>query len=49
VVGSADVMGVKGAGGVRSFEIARQLIEAGANRLGTRLGAKIIEESRGAA
>jgi deoxyribose-phosphate aldolase len=49
VVGPDDVMGVKGAGGVRSFEIARQLIEAGASRLGTRLGAKIIEESRGAA
>ncbi|MFA9465088.1 MAG: deoxyribose-phosphate aldolase [Velocimicrobium sp.] len=39
----ADVF-VKAAGGIRSFEAAKAMIEAGATRLGTSSGIKIIEE-----
>ncbi|MCD8140645.1 MAG: deoxyribose-phosphate aldolase [Planctomycetaceae bacterium] len=38
-----DSMGVKAAGGVRSIEDARKVIEAGASRIGTSNGVKIIE------
>lgn len=37
-------MGVKASGGVRSYEDARHFIEAGATRLGTSSGKKIMEE-----
>ena len=39
-------MGVKAAGGIRSFKDALRLIEAGANRLGTSSGVAIIEDFR---
>jgi len=38
-------MGVKAAGGVRSYSDAMMMIEAGASRIGTSSGVKIIEES----
>ncbi|MCD8349695.1 MAG: deoxyribose-phosphate aldolase [Planctomycetaceae bacterium] len=38
-----DAMGVKAAGGVRSIEDAKKVIEAGASRIGTSNGVKIIE------
>lgn len=41
MVGSG--MGVKAAGGVRSIEDAMRMIEAGASRIGTSNGAKILE------
>ena len=37
---------VKAAGGIRSWEQAKALIEAGASRLGTSSGIKIVEEFR---
>lgn len=37
---------VKAAGGIRSFEEAKAMIEAGATRLGTSSGIKIIEEMK---
>lgn len=37
---------VKAAGGIRSFETAKAMIEAGATRLGTSSGIKIVEEMR---
>lgn len=36
-------MGVKASGGIRSARLARELIEAGANRLGTSSGVLIVE------
>jgi deoxyribose-phosphate aldolase len=39
-------MGVKAAGGIRSFKDALQMIEAGANRLGTSSGVAIVEDYR---
>ena len=39
---------VKAAGGIRSWETAKAMIEAGAARLGTSSGVKIIEEMRAA-
>ena len=39
---------VKAAGGIRSWEAAREMIEAGATRLGTSSGIKIVEEMRAA-
>lgn len=44
VVGPSDVMGVKGAGGIRSLETALKMIHAGADRLGTRLATQILQE-----
>ena len=44
VVGSS--MGVKAAGGIRTYKDAKKMIEAGATRIGTRTGIEIIEESR---
>ncbi len=38
-------IGIKAAGGIRDFAMARSLIEAGADRLGTSSGVKIIEEA----
>jgi len=37
---------VKAAGGIRSWKSAKEMIEAGATRLGTSSGIKIIEEMR---
>ncbi len=39
-----DTVGVKASGGVRSLKDALAVIEAGANRIGTSSGVKIIEE-----
>lgn len=44
VVGPPDEMGVKGAGGIRSLETALAMIDAGADRLGTRLATQILQE-----
>jgi deoxyribose-phosphate aldolase len=41
--------GVKAAGGVRDWAFARELIAAGANRIGTSSGVRILEEFRAAA
>lgn len=38
-------MGIKAAGGIRSFEDARSLIEAGATRIGASAGVKIVQEA----
>lgn len=40
-------MGVKAAGGIRTLEDAREMIQAGASRLGASAGVKIIKESKG--
>ncbi len=42
-----DNVGVKASGGVRSYEDAISMIEAGANRIGASKGVSIIEEARG--
>ena len=39
-------MGVKAAGGIRTYEQALAMIEAGANRIGTSSGVKIVEGTR---
>ncbi len=39
-------MGVKASGGIRDYATALSLIKAGANRIGTSSGVKIVEESR---
>ncbi len=44
VAGSA--IGVKAAGGIRDLATARVMVEAGATRLGTSSGVKIVEEER---
>ena len=44
VVGSA--MGVKAAGGIRSLDEARQMVAAGASRIGTSAGVKIVMEEQ---
>jgi deoxyribose-phosphate aldolase len=41
-------MGVKAAGGIRTYEQALAMIEAGATRIGTSSGVKIVEGARGA-
>jgi len=43
-----DAMGVKAAGGIRDLETTRKMIAAGATRIGTSSGAKIMEEARAA-
>lgn len=40
-------MGVKAAGGIRDFETACAMVEAGANRIGTSSAAKILGENEG--
>ena len=40
-----DKAGVKASGAVRDYKTAMEMIEAGANRIGTSSGIKIIEES----
>ena len=44
VVGAA--MGVKAAGGVRDLAAVRALVAAGASRIGTSAGVRIVQESR---
>jgi deoxyribose-phosphate aldolase len=39
-------MGIKAAGGIRTFETARQMIAAGATRIGASAGTKILKEAR---
>jgi deoxyribose-phosphate aldolase len=39
-------MGVKAAGGIRDFETALAMINAGANRIGTSTGVQIMEETK---
>ena len=38
-------MGVKAAGGIRDYESTRQMLEAGANRIGASAGVKIVKEA----
>lgn len=40
-------MGVKAAGGIRTFQKALEMIEAGANRIGASSSVKIMESARG--
>ena len=40
-------MGVKAAGGIRSYEAAKSMVEAGATRIGASAGVKIVREARG--
>ncbi|MGH9735569.1 MAG: deoxyribose-phosphate aldolase [Candidatus Acidiferrales bacterium] len=42
-------MGVKAAGGIRTFEDLKRMVEAGATRIGASASVKIIEEARTAA
>ncbi|HUG53504.1 MAG TPA: deoxyribose-phosphate aldolase [Vicinamibacteria bacterium] len=42
-------MGVKAAGGVRDLKSAKEMLEAGADRIGASVGVKIVQESRGGA
>jgi deoxyribose-phosphate aldolase len=42
-------IGVKAAGGVRDFEALKNLVTAGASRVGASAGVKIVQESKGAA
>jgi deoxyribose-phosphate aldolase len=44
VVGPVEMMGVKAAGGIRSLADAYAMLKAGANRLGTSAGVKIMQE-----
>lgn len=44
VVGSPQKMGVKAAGGIRTYADARAMIQAGATRIGASAGVKILEE-----
>jgi deoxyribose-phosphate aldolase len=43
---AGESIGVKASGGIRDYKTALSLIEAGANRIGTSSGVKIVEESR---
>jgi len=46
IVGTPDHMGVKAAGGIRTLADAQGMIEAGANRLGTSSGVRIMHEAQ---
>jgi deoxyribose-phosphate aldolase len=46
IVGPPDQMGVKAAGGIRTLADAQGMIDAGANRLGTSSGVRIIQEAQ---
>ncbi|WP_457752977.1 deoxyribose-phosphate aldolase [Thermococcus sp.] len=41
-----DKLGVKAAGGIRTYEQALEMIKAGANRIGTSSGVKIVEGAK---
>ena len=43
---AGDSMGVKASGGIRDYQTAISLIQAGANRIGTSSGVKSVEEGR---
>lgn len=43
---AGESMGVKASGGIRDYATAMKLIQAGANRIGTSSGVKIVEESQ---
>lgn len=45
VVGPVEKMGIKAAGGIRSLADARAMLKAGATRLGTSAGVKIVQEA----
>jgi deoxyribose-phosphate aldolase len=40
-------MGVKAAGGIRDYKRLREMVSAGANRIGTSASVTIMEEIRG--
>jgi deoxyribose-phosphate aldolase len=40
-------MGVKASGGIRNYEDAKQMIRAGATRIGASAGVRIVKESQG--
>ena len=40
-----DAMGVKAAGGIRSLDAARRMIQAGASRIGTSSGVQIVRQA----
>jgi deoxyribose-phosphate aldolase len=40
-------IGVKAAGGVRDYDALKNLVTAGASRVGASAGVKIVEQSRG--
>ncbi len=42
-------MGVKAAGGIRSYEDFRKMVEAGATRIGASAGVQIVQEAKGGA
>jgi len=42
-------MGIKAAGGIRTFEAAKQMVKAGATRIGASAGVKIVQEAKAAA
>ncbi len=42
---AGENMGVKASGGIRDYQTALSLIQAGANRIGTSSGVKIVKES----
>ena len=39
-------MGIKAAGGIRNYQTARAMVEAGATRIGASAGVRIVEEAR---
>ncbi|MEE9613707.1 MAG: deoxyribose-phosphate aldolase, partial [Thermodesulfobacteriota bacterium] len=41
---AAGMVKVKAAGGIDSYAVALQMLEAGADRIGTSSGVKIVEE-----
>lgn len=43
-----DSVGIKASGGIRDFEAAKAMIEAGADRIGTSSAIKIVNEARNA-
>jgi deoxyribose-phosphate aldolase len=49
LVGPPDKMGVKAAGGIRTWEDAQNMIAAGANRIGASSGVKIVAEAKAGA
>jgi deoxyribose-phosphate aldolase len=46
---SGTNMGVKASGGIRNFDDAQRMIQAGATRIGASAGVRIVKESQGAA
>jgi deoxyribose-phosphate aldolase len=47
VLGNEEIMKVKASGGIRTFEDAEKMIEAGASRIGASSGMAIMEEAKG--